>query len=176
MPTFDSFWKFVDRHKMKDYLDIDKNNGRNVENWFTSSLKRIMKFPINKMKILVRQTRSGLYFNLYSGRKQVGHSSFHYDEGRPGSISHIIQNHGKQNGINWDWERHDVDFTMEDDEYYYENIGVKKTIMVNLKEKIPDTREYFSSFVLSLTYTINKIIGHNPDLFIQAWNEDEDDE
>ena len=83
-----NLWFFINKNKMKDYVNSD--NKVNMENEFITFLKKTISFPITLLSVVIRQTRSGLYFNIYDNKKKIGHASFHYDEGRPGSISHIV--------------------------------------------------------------------------------------
>jgi hypothetical protein len=140
----DCLWNVIDQNEMARYVQSD---GVEMEGWFLRGLKYMFVKPIENLKVNLKQTRSGLYFNIYGGKKQIGHSSFHYDEGRKhGSMSHIVNNKTRK--------RRDVTIS---------SIG-DNTIIMRLKNTTNDVYEFFSSVTSSLTYSFNKLVNKHDNI------------
>ena len=136
-------WDFVDRDKMNDY--VKSSDKIDMEDDFLKTFVKKFKYPIESISSVIRQTRSGLYFNIYEKRKQIGHASFHYDEGRPGSISHVVDDCYDA--------RDDVEIDKDDK-------GLKFRLMGCIK----DVYGFFSSMTSGLTSSFNGLLERRRDI------------
>lgn len=140
----DCLWRFVKKDKMAKFVRSDHRGI--MENWFVSALVKTVKFPITAISVIIKQTRSGLYFNIYDEKDKIGHASFHYDLGRPGSISHIVD---------------DMDKVRDD-------VSVRRinhrTLEFKEKSYVDDIYGFFSSVSKGLTDSFNKLIGKEPEI------------
>ena len=139
-----NLWVFINKDKMKDYVNSD--NKVNMENEFVNIFKKTISFPIKLLSVIIRQTRSGLYFNIYDKKKKIGHASFHYDEGKPGSISHVVN----------------------DRDYVRDDLIIKRNSKYNLKfvlkGYIDDMYGFFSSVADGLSGSFNTLLESNQEL------------
>lgn len=145
--TSDCLWDFIDKPEFETYL-LEDDNKLKMEGWFYKSIKYILGKPIDLLKVNIKKTRSGLYFNIYDKNKQIGHASFHHDMGYPGSLSHIVDDKDKN--------RRDVDMERMDD----------TTLIFRLKKSGYDVYNYFNSIASSLTYTFSRLINDNSIVYI----------
>jgi hypothetical protein len=138
-----NLWNYVDEGEMNDYVKSRKSI--EMENWFCKAIINTIKFPVDIITTSIRKTRSGLYFNIYDNKKQIGHASFHYDENRPGSISHVVNDH--------DRIRDDVDI-----------VHRKNKIIFMLVGKTYDLYGFFHTMAKGLTDSFYKLLRVYPDM------------
>lgn len=137
-------WRFVDVTAMRSYTS--SKSKIELEEWILGKLLRSLKtLVIEYPRVLIRQTRTGLYVNIYDRKKQVGHASFHYDENRPGSISHIVD----------DCDRY------RDDIYMRKSKSKLKFI---LARRVKDIYGFLGAVAKSLTFGFTKLLHRRSEL------------
>ena len=140
----DVLWDFIDRDKMNRY--VRSSDKIEMERAFLSEFIKRFKHPIGKLTSVIRQTRTGLYFNLYERERQIGHASFHYDEGRPGSISHVSDDCYDV--------RDDLEIAREE----------SRSLKFKLRGYVRDVYGFLSSITSGLTMSFNGLLKRRPDI------------
>lgn len=139
-----NLWFFIKRDEMKKY--VDSGSKIEMENVFVKSISKASLFASSLISVIIRQTRTGLYFNIYENRKKVGHASFHYDENRPGSISHIV----------------------DDCDYIRDDVIIRKKGKYSLKFLlmgcIDDVYGFFSLVAKGLSKSFSNLVKNNNDI------------